>query len=976
MKHPYPRTLLLAITALVASAVPAALNAADATGLSSNIEDNAFTLTGQTNHPSSQPFHLKRLGLVANLEVDGQSLTLDSRDWQVTPSPEKEKSAQRIRRSGLINGARIEIIETVRPLSDLPAVEYQVELRHMGGPALHFVKPNKFLDGVANHTHVGGGDLVGEFDGALEPQLLVRWNQFGARRWQHMNSRIDRFIRHLPFYDRKLQLHSPRREDPDLGVFLPPTERTPDIHTRWVVQAGQLRLGLITDTGEQLPFHLSEGGRIAFTAGFAAFSGDLTARESRQLLTQLAGGESAALDATAFITPAPVQSVAPNPPEILSPPHGAVVSPAASFFDWRGSEGARSYELEFTTDPAFRHHVERIEIVPEAEEQRVWYVPQKDLPTGQWYWRVRATDDHGNAGEWTQELAFEVAAWSEPRREPAREISAERPLFWFEAWNNRDRDGRQLDDVAPFWANIPEDLREYAAISTPLKREERTPSDFFASAVGKEVPFLWRTHGPGRQWDYNSLYEVEKIFREYANVLGIVVGEKFWPWSYRQDRNSGEFIEPDIATYTRRIIQLCRQYGKYYVWGDGNGEFFKWQMLANDPEWMEFFKENSSVMVIGGKTNITAAYHSSQGQTFGLWLSEHSANLAVYAEAWYWDHAGFGRPGEYFGYLQGHFHQMPPIFWALMWMPGMAQGATAFGLEGQWASTLHEYDPEDPFRAYYDGYWSEMQTADYTAIWDLQGRPTPILENVVLPFMRAVLRMGMIPTKDEVREHLRMAVVLDAEEPMFNFKPRQIRHRRTLGPFDALYRGTYGISEPGGAGFELIPNSGRYNFFPLFMEHQSFDLPEHVQVGRLNELGTATAVESFLQEVTPMQNGYTGAAWQLRLDDKLYIANSHENRPVDQDFRAALNWAPLEAIDGNLPMHGFLLGKMEDDRIDFFGHYGADGTHAIRLTCEQEPEIEWRQAEPVTTEWNENTRVLTLEFIPSENGWVDFSIAR
>jgi len=92
-------------------------------------------------------------------------------------------------------------------------------------------------------------------------------------------------------------------------------------------------------------------------------------------------------------------TVPPATPSPLSPADGSVTKDPRPAFDWSDApdvpSGVDHYELQVSTDPAFG----TLSYSPSPAVSQA--TPAADLPTATYYWRVRAVDKAGNAGDYS-----------------------------------------------------------------------------------------------------------------------------------------------------------------------------------------------------------------------------------------------------------------------------------------------------------------------------------------------------------------------------------------------------------------------------------------------------------------------------------------------------------------------------------------------------------------------------------------------
>jgi len=98
------------------------------------------------------------------------------------------------------------------------------------------------------------------------------------------------------------------------------------------------------------------------------------------------------------------------------PEDGATLERTPPPFSWRPQQGAATYEVQASRDPAF-------EAVDYAATGIEWSVhcPPRAFEPGAWAWRFRALDADGAATAWSRVRRFEIAAGAAEYALPARE---------------------------------------------------------------------------------------------------------------------------------------------------------------------------------------------------------------------------------------------------------------------------------------------------------------------------------------------------------------------------------------------------------------------------------------------------------------------------------------------------------------------------------------------------------------------------
>lgn len=111
----------------------------------------------------------------------------------------------------------------------------------------------------------------------------------------------------------------------------------------------------------------------------------------------------------ASLLASPFESCGAGPPIPIGPEDGAVVSFGIPNFRWHGEwpatyENMSAYELQIAGDEAFRQVVDEDCIAGVIR----WYVPDKELAPGDYWWRAAGVDARGQRGAWSAARKFTV----------------------------------------------------------------------------------------------------------------------------------------------------------------------------------------------------------------------------------------------------------------------------------------------------------------------------------------------------------------------------------------------------------------------------------------------------------------------------------------------------------------------------------------------------------------------------------------
>ena len=609
------------------------------------------------------------------------------------------------------------------------------------------------------------------------------------------------------------------------------------------------------------------------------------------------------------------------------------------------------------------------------------YTPDVLLEAGEWYWRVRAADLPQRP--WSDAVRFHITTDDE-KATPIRPLSPESPLFSFDMYNSDSGEWGSTPPWAKYWQFFPEAIQAYVAFAVPHEHwgsydspargndgEVVTYADFIQPLTDEGIPVLIKTGGPDCDFQcYLSTTELENLYRNNPNVLGVVTGENTWQFIAGVYNQS--FREDEVRWF-KNVIRISAKYGRYVIAGEG-AYAFAWDKFfgrespvthdsegeeTGDYEWLDpdFLRENRNTFIPSPKSNIFWSYHEADSAVLGAWLSDLVAHQGIWAEAWYWSDAGFSDGIFEEQTASGaDFTSMPVTFWLQTMLMGVSKGAVVYHFGGESGVTEDRgiYDRnkdaivEDDGQLVFDDA-GEPSGRQYTSFWDMAGNNTLGLERYIIPFIEAVTDQGLIPAKQEVLSQVEIAI---DPGPVESDKGNFVCY----GRYSSLYRATYGIrdfvetdadttedtivSTPTGCRYELLPNTGRYYFIPV-LPYPTNENPvegvDLVRIGELTELDDVTRIFDSRYE-----DEYSGDAWMVRIGNSLFVTNSHENVDQAQTYGVLLD-GDLESLSGRVQPHAYLLGSI-----------GTAGDHIwLHANAEHGPEYTDDRTTVVQMEWSD-----------------------
>jgi len=620
-----------------------------------------------------------------------------------------------------------------------------------------------------------------------------------------------------------------------------------------------------------------------------------------------------------------IGEVLPVCPEPLSPPPDAAITDVATMFRWKAIPMVVDYDLQWSAAADFA--------APAAvhlsdSHDYLWYLPPvKNLPApGKWYWRVRGIKG-GVVGGWSTPRAFSVNN-DHATRPLRRPLTPQNPLFTLEA--------SKVTDFTNFRSDVPEDLRPYVGIIAEGYVDKGLTIEKFAQGMDK-LPhaILVRSHPP----TWVGLADLEWLCQHVPNFIGIQGGETL-SLLFAEDRgqNNGD------ADYYRRMLQVLAKYGLMYQEADGTYKDDKWQELMDKQG--PFIRQYGPWLVLTQKNNIIRRQFYSQSCALGLWLGGITAGHGAWEDGgFYWQNAGFGELGECFGERRGILKDMPRIFWTLNFIMGVGRGCGIYSLDGQ---TLM-FSPKEAQR-----FPTAMPRAQ---IWDTTGQTTETFNRFVVPLIRGVVRHGLIPSKEQVLQNVKLAVYNDKQIP------GDVKSWPYYMEYGPLYAGTYGFGKMGnidGQLWEFFPNTGRYYYIPVLPQGKE-PLGAGVQILPVSQLQSVAEVKRAFDAAYP--SWYEGTALVTIVGDTITILNSNENQDVTESWSLPMHRGGITRMAGKIGPHAYVVGKFQADGqlwLQSNAEY-PDRQTEIVLTCEHKPE--WSVAPAAgtkTAQWDEASKSLHL----------------
>ena len=567
-------------------------------------------------------------------------------------------------------------------------------------------------------------------------------------------------------------------------------------------------------------------------------------------------------------------------PKPLWPANNSEITDVASFFRWSPVKDANNFKLQIARDENFSD-LYKEKVTKNARYHENCYFPKDILPKGKYFWRVRAMVG-GSEGPWSE--TFRVNLNDSHPIEPnmVRTITPGSPVFMMRnrAWDPRAY-GQNVEQIIPPGLErviVVDDI----ALAGPdavgrAKKYQELGVDFV----------VWNNRARV------SLAQLEYMYQNFSHCIGTAEGEHFsgWHWERGPEGNYSE------ADYLARSWVLCAKYGRLHFWADGEGSRYLWTIIGQE-ERETFQKYRRNIVLMFKSTNGDTALHSI-GAVEGLMAAGYVDNCGVWADEWIWPGCGFGKLGEVVesAYAQRRkfgTSQCPWIYDIQMWLMGIASGSTTFHLE-----SAHQ--------------------------WGKEGKGAANYGRFFLPFVSAVVKHELIPSRQAFLDSVKVAVACDYEKA-------KTRHYGKYEPDFAFLTELYSLKNIPFR--EIIPDNSRYGIICLLPPSAACLNKQTVIVPQEQLLVPGKAAEAF-NGAYPQR--FEGAAFMWECDGTVIVTNCNENLDKSQVFSMKLDRGPVKTLAGTMGVHQYLVGKIARDSKSFWfqtnGNY-PDRPVELEIVCD------------------------------------------
>ncbi|WP_082832544.1 glycoside hydrolase family 98 domain-containing protein, partial [Aquimarina aggregata] len=604
-------------------------------------------------------------------------------------------------------------------------------------------------------------------------------------------------------------------------------------------------------------------------------------------------------------------------PKLVSPRNGMTMTQIAASFKAQTSVSG-PYHIEISKDPNFKTGVIRQSVNSTGKDTGYLYFyfydkPQySQLTKGKWFWRVA----EANKSRWSEVWSVSIDP-SLPKMDPLRPISPKNPIFHSRI--------TEVDGLTRIKELIPDDLKQHFTLDVPSSfphlMKGKPVIEFCESVNNIGYPFWMDIGRP----DYQNhtrvdravcLSEIEYVFQNYPNCIGVATGELFYEYFSSGDKTTKHF--------TDNVIELCAKYGKYFMLSDFNYAWSKWGTFSEMN--YEKFKEKklAPYFLPLYKTTEPDGALICMSAIQGMGLTGMVDNYGMWSDAWLWQK--FGQPGVF---DSGKIDDFPYIFNMKTFLLSYTQGGTVTGIE-----------PD-----YHWGIWSAKPNENQT--------------KYLLPFLRGVLNHNIIVGKKAIKKATKVMINVDVDV----FREGIEYNHSKYGP---LFENTYGLYKGGNnpTKEEIIPNTSRYLGIP-FLPHKNASTPAGMKLINLTDVQTKAQVSSLINPLYP-ENG--NEAYTFDMENTLVVLNTFENTDKHQAYEMKLGNSGIKKMEGSIPLMSYIMGKREIEKKQYWfqvngytkgantgGKYNlSEYPTIITFTCSKRPTLKSDQMSAfIRQDWDE-----------------------
>ncbi len=481
-------------------------------------------------------------------------------------------------------------------------------------------------------------------------------------------------------------------------------------------------------------------------------------------------------------------------------------------------------------------------------------------------------------------------------------ISADAPLFLFDAPPLSNQPREVANSILDAWRSLPSNLEPHAMFRLPFvslqSDSEREYLETVLAALQKEDVPVFLTAGIDAGAHLYPVSTVTGLLRGYSTIKGAYV-EGLAFNQYHEFANGDAMGEPPEARWLAALIEETAKVRRFAA--IALDELHWPRVMSNDwcSRLYDTIKKNQSRVL---PLNLQRGHHNITriSALMGLWLEGAVEDWGISISSDWYREAGFIRPGQ-FGHAQGDSVVMPPELYNAMLLQGSMLGATVY----------HLRKPED--------------------LWFGESRGT-YWEPVLRPALAALADTGLIVEQDAIREKVKVAYRLAPSRTAKAF-------HANLTDIDGVHddghmlHGAYGLERPGQVP-ELIPNTGRNYWIPIFSAHTNEErLGSFERVIGPGDLPTVGAWrDTLLRHYSPAEQG---TAFVISAGKHTFILHTRENLFESQTFRLPEAAAPVVGFRADRGQNGVIVSwPFREGDLDFRVYRRAGGEKGFSLIAE------------------------------------------
>jgi Glycosyl hydrolase family 98 C-terminal domain/Glycosyl hydrolase family 98 len=486
-----------------------------------------------------------------------------------------------------------------------------------------------------------------------------------------------------------------------------------------------------------------------------------------------------------------------------------------------------------------------------------------------------------------------------------REISRANPLIIENLYP-----GATTEMVDAFVSGVPADLLPYFAFQIILNRpcddipENREWAEWAVSyAQSVNIPSFIQAEIFYTSDNLMPHTFYQELFDRYPLLIGLSHAELSAGNLSLEGMNQGQMdrIEKTIETVAANDA--------YFLWQDMGYDIPEHVFLqaGGNETLLDTIKSNARNIIIMDKHNGRGKRFTGPAAILGLWTTCLIGNWGVNPEDWLWWEAGYGpadQPSS--GQNQNYDATLsrfsyPLAMFGIDWTVALSAGATVFS--------------------------SEIPV-DYSLL-AREGIMNQGFSKVMGPLFRLMIEEGVIPSRKQVREKMKVA-----------YHPQEIYPPEIEG--DQLFADLYGPEESDL--FEWLPSTGRYYFLPILpvlSEQELLDyFPETIDsIYYADFLTGLSDKQEFFNRNYPEIG--SGDAWFVNVGNVWYLINPNEGTDQSSSFEFESSTVPGMQISGSLPPHTFLIIIEKEDSLKI---------HLSNYCYSPETDI-WAESTEILADW-------------------------